>query len=198
MRAANSHVTGVLMVGVGGQGIILAGDVLSLVAMAEGFDVKKSEVHGMSQRGGTVTSHVRFGPKVWSPMIPEGEADVLLGFEAAETLRALHLVAPAGSIISSTQRIIPPIAAGKKFSYPENPFGSIRASFPDALAIDAQAECRALGNERMLSVLMLGALSAKLTLGQERWRDVIFQRVPKGTQEANWRAFLRGRELAGA
>ena len=120
MTATATRTTGVLLVGVGGQGIILASDVLAQVAMEAGLDAKKSEVHGMSQRGGTVSSHVRFGEKVWSPMIPEGGADLLMAFELAEGLRAVHDLTPGGRALVSTQRIIPPIAAGKQFSYPDD------------------------------------------------------------------------------
>jgi len=195
---APGKVTGVLMVGVGGQGIILASDVLAQVAMEAGLDVKKSEVHGMSQRGGTVSSHVRFGAKVWSPMIPEGAADVLIAFEQAEGLRAIHELAPGGRAIVSRQQIIPPIAAGKQFSYPEDALAQLAARCPTLVAIDAQAECRALGNEKMLSVLFLGALAPSLAFPEALWRKVVLARVPRGTEEGNWAAFQRGRALATA
>jgi len=191
----NSNTTGVLMVGVGGQGIILASDVLAQAAMEAGLDAKKSEVHGMSQRGGIVSSHVRFGKKVWSPIIPEGRVDVLLAFEQAEALRALHLVAPEGAVITSTQQLVPPIASGKKFDYPNDPMVTIKERFPAALAIDALGECQALGNEKMVSVMLLGALSATLDFPSELWRRVIVKRVPRGTEEANMNAFERGCEL---
>ena len=196
--AAAGKITGVLMVGVGGQGIILASDVLAQVAMEAGLDVKKSEVHGMSQRGGTVSSHVRFGAKVWSPMIPEGGADVLMAFEQAEGLRALHDLAPGGRAIVSRQQIIPPIAAGKQFSYPADAVAQIAARCPDLIAIDAQAECRVLGNEKMSSVLFLGALAPSLDFPEALWRKVILARVPRGTEEGNWAAFQRGLALAAA
>jgi len=192
----SGKVTGVLMVGVGGQGIILASDVLAQVAMESGFDVKKSEVHGMSQRGGTVSSHVRFGAKVWSPMIPEGRADVLLAFEQAEGLRAIHELAPGGRAIVSTQQIIPPIAAGKQFSYPEDALAELATRCANLVSVDAVAECRALGNEKMQSVLFLGALAPSLAFPEALWRKVIFTRVPRGTEEGNWAAFQRGRALA--
>jgi len=191
-----TRTTGVLMVGVGGQGIILASDVLAQVAMEAGLDAKKSEVHGMSQRGGTVSSHVRFGAKVWSPMIPEGGADVLVAFELAEGLRAIHDLAPGGRALVSTQRIIPPIAAGKQFSYPDDALEQLRARCGDLVSFDAQAECRALGNEKMVSVLFLGALARSLPFDESLWRRVILGRVPRGTEEGNWSAFQRGQALA--
>jgi indolepyruvate ferredoxin oxidoreductase beta subunit len=150
----------------------------------------------MSQRGGVVSSHVRFGSKVWSPIIPEGRADALLAFEQAEALRALHLLDPAGSVISNTQSIIPPLASGKRFSYPHDALEQVKGRFPAAVCIDALAECKALGNEKMVSVLLLGALAEQLDFPAEQWERVIRSRVPKGTEDANLAAFRRGRELA--
>lgn len=152
----------------------------------------------MSQRGGTVSSHVRFGGKVWSPMVPEGEADVLLAFERAEALRAAHLLAPGGTAIVNRQSIIPPIAAGKKFAYPEDPVGELRRRVERVIEIDALEECRKLGNEKMVSVLLLGALSASLDFPAAVWEKVIRARVPRGTVEGNLAAFARGIELATA
>ena len=191
-----SGITNVLIVGVGGQGVILASAILSQAAMEAGHDTKQSEVHGMSQRGGTVSSHVRFGPKVWSPMVPEGEAQVLLAFERAEALRAAHLVAPGGTVIVNRQSIIPPIASGKKFSYPEDPVGELRGRVERVVEIDALGECKKLGNEKMVSVLLLGALSVNLEFPAAIWEKIIRSRVPKGTEDGNLAAFARGAELA--
>jgi len=194
----SAKTTNVLLVGVGGQGVLLASDILSQVAMEAGHDAKKSEVHGMAQRGGVVSSHVRFGERVWSPIIPEDGADVLLAFEEAEALRAMHLVAPDGAAVVNMQRIIPPIAAGKDWDYPEDPLADVRARIPGMVAVAARDECKALGNEKMVSVLLLGALSASLDFGEDLWRKVILARVPKGTGDLNWKAFQRGRELAAS
>lgn len=196
MSVTTEKITGVLMVGVGGQGIILSSNILSQVAMEAGLDVKKSEVHGMSQRGGTVSSHVRYGDKVWSPIIPEGKADILMAFEAAEALRASHDLSPQGRAIVSTQQIIPPIAAGKKFSYPDDAIEQLRERCPDLIAFDARVECTKLGNEKMISVLFLGALAASLDFDVAAWKRVVVKSVPKGTEDANWAAFERGLELA--
>ena len=122
--------TNVLIVGVGGQGVILASEMLSEVALRSGLDVKKSEVHGMSQRGGVVTSHVRFGTKVDSPLIPGGEADVILGFELAESLRWIHELAEGGQLIVNSQRLVPPITATGKFSYPADATRRIKSRVP--------------------------------------------------------------------
>jgi len=193
-----SATTNVLIVGVGGQGVILASAILAQAAMEAGHDTKQSEVHGMSQRGGTVSSHVRFGRKVWSPMVPEGEAHVMLAFERAEALRAAHLLAPGGTVIVNRQSIIPPIASGKKFSYPEDPVGELRRRVARVIEIDALGECRKLGNEKMVSVLLLGALSASLGFERSLWERVIRARVPKGTEDGNLAAFARGAELAAS
>jgi len=193
-----SETRNVLIVGVGGQGVILASAILSQAAMEAGHDTKQSEIHGMSQRGGVVSSHVRFGEKVWSPMVPEGEAHVILAFERAEALRAVHLLAPGGQVIVNAQSIIPPLASGKDFSYPEDPLGAVRQRTERMVEVDAISEARELGNEKMISVLLLGALSVHLDFPGEVWKKVIRARVPKGTEEGNLKAFARGAELAAA
>ncbi|MCP4547763.1 MAG: indolepyruvate oxidoreductase subunit beta [bacterium] len=198
MSTQNGKITNVLLVGVGGQGVLLASDILADVAMEAGFDAKKSEVHGMAQRGGVVSSHLRFGKKVWSPIIPEGQADVMMAFEQAEALRAMHLLRDGGVPIVNQYSIIPPIAGGGKFQYPESPLAGVLQRFPNLITIDAFKECRLLGNEKMVSVLFLGALSSQLEFSEDLWNSVIMKRVPKGTEEGNWKAFKRGRELASA
>lgn len=188
---------GVLMVGVGGQGIILASDIVAEAALAAGFDVKKSEVHGMSQRGGSVVSHVRLGERVWSPMIPEGEADALVAFEPLEALRALHLLRPDATVILSPQRIVPPaVTTSKQIVYPEDVVEQVQARFPNALVLDAALEAEHLGSAKMASVIFVGALSRQLDFGESIWRAAIMHRVPPGTEAHNWRAFERGRALS--
>ncbi len=198
MSAKNGKVTNVLLVGVGGQGVLLASDILAEVAMEGGFEAKKSEVHGMAQRGGVVSSHLRFGKEVWSPIIPEGQADVMMAFEQAEALRAMHLLRDGGVPIVNAHSIIPPIAGGGKFSYPETPLDDVKKRFANLITFNAFDECKKLGNEKMVSVLFLGALSSHLEFSEELWKAVILRRVPKGTEEGNWKAFQRGRELGSA
>ena len=123
----NSKPTNVLIVGVGGQGVLLASAILSEVALQSGSEVKKSEVHGMSQRGGVVSSHVRFGPKVYSPLIPNGQADVILAFERAEALRWAHELKPDGFMIVNDYKLIPPIAIDPKYVYPEDAIDRLKA-----------------------------------------------------------------------
>jgi indolepyruvate ferredoxin oxidoreductase beta subunit len=183
----------ILIVGVGGQGVLLASAILSEVALLAGYDVKKSEVHGMSQRGGVVSSHVRLGPRVHSPLIPNGEADVILAFEKAEALRWVHELKPGGFLIANDQKLVPPIAVDPKYIYPDDALDLLRRRVPRLRVLDAAAMARQLGNERLANTVLLGALSTGLEIPLELWRQVISRRVPKGTAEANLRAFEAGR-----
>jgi indolepyruvate ferredoxin oxidoreductase, beta subunit len=187
--------TNVLIVGVGGQGVLLASEILCEVAKVLGLDAKKSEVHGMSQRGGVVTSHVRFGTKVYSPLIPEGEADVILAFEIAEGLRWVHYLKPGGTLIASDQKMIPPITTTGKFSYPEDVEGKIRARVPKTKVIAAYNIAKKLGNPRLVNTILLGVLSRAIALEEGKWLQVIERMAPKGTGELNKKAFLEGRAI---
>ena len=188
--------TNVLIVGVGGQGIILASEILTDVAMQAGMDVKKSEVHGMAQRGGVVSSHVRFGKEVFSPLIPRGSADVVLAYEAAEGLRWCHDVKDGGTVIVNTQRLIPPIAMTKEWDYPMDAIEQIKAQGVDVIGVDVAEICQELGNPRLGSTVLLGTLSTKLSIPDSIWLEVIQRRVPKGTEELNIKAFHRGKEIS--
>ncbi len=188
--------TNILIVGVGGQGVILASELLSEAAMQAGFDVKKSEVHGMSQRGGVVSSHVRFGPKVFSPLIPAGTADVVLAFEAAEGLRWAGQVAVDGMLAINTQRIVPPIAFTKEYAYPDDPVGQAREHVKRVVSVDALEIAQEVGNPKLVNTVLLGVISGELPISDEVWEAVIRKRVPKGTEEANLAAFRKGKEAA--
>jgi indolepyruvate ferredoxin oxidoreductase beta subunit len=187
--------TNVLIVGVGGQGVLLASEMLCEVAKVLGLDAKKSEVHGMSQRGGVVTSHVRFGKKVYSPLIAEGEADVILGFEIAEALRWVHYLRPGGTIIVNEQKMIPPITTTGKFAYPENVEERIKARVPNTKVIDAYGIALKLGNAKLVNTILLGVLSNAIDLEEDKWLKVIEKMAPKGTGEINKKAFLEGRTI---
>lgn len=187
--------TNVLIVGVGGQGVLLASEMLCEVAKVLGLDAKKSEVHGMSQRGGVVTSHVRFGKKVYSPLIAEGEVDVLLGFEIAEALRWVHWLRPGGTIIVNEQKIIPPITTTGKFAYPEKVEEQIQKRVPKTKVIDAYGIALKLGNPRLVNTILLGVLSNAIDLEEDKWLQVIERMSPKGTGELNKKAFLEGRGI---
>jgi len=186
----------ILIVGVGGQGVLLASEVLSSAALEAGLDVKKSEVHGMAQRGGVVSSHVRMGARVYSPLIPEGRADVLLAFEQSEALRWIHFVRPEGAAIVNRKILVPPIALlkGKGPAYPEHPVDSVRNRVATVLVVPAEDIARRLGNPRIENAVLLGALSCFLELPESVWESVLRERVPRGTEEINLRAFHSGIE----
>jgi indolepyruvate ferredoxin oxidoreductase beta subunit len=194
-KSMKDGTTNVLIVGVGGQGVLLASEILSEVARVMGLDAKKSEVHGMSQRGGAVTSHVRFGPDVASPLIPSGESDVVLAFELVEGLRWIDELRPGGTLIVNRQKIVPPITATGKYSYPEKIEETITAAVPDARIIDAYSIAERLGNTRLVNTILLGVLSCSIELDEARWLEVIARMAPKGTGEINKKAFLEGRAL---
>ncbi len=185
--------TNVLIVGVGGQGVLLASEILCEVAKVLGLDAKKSEVHGMSQRGGVVTSHVRFGKKVHSPLIPDGGADVILAFEIAEGLRWAGELKAGGTMIVNTQRIIPPIVSTGKFSYPGDLEKKIKEKAEKTIIIDAFDIASKLGNTRLVNTILLGVMSNSIDLEEEKWLEVIERMAPKGTGEINKKAFLEGR-----
>jgi indolepyruvate ferredoxin oxidoreductase beta subunit len=186
-------ITNVLIVGVGGQGVILASEILTEVAKITGLDAKKSEVHGMSQRGGVVTSHVRFGEKIYSPLIPSGESDIILAFELAEGLRWVHQLAEGGAFIVNDHRLVPPITATGKFFYPEDAMERIRARVPGAQLVEATDIATGLGNSRLVNTILLGVMSKSLDLAEDKWLAVIERMSPKGTGELNKKAFLAGR-----
>lgn len=185
----------ILIVGVGGQGVILASELLSEAAMETGFDVKKSEVHGMSQRGGVVSSHIRFGKKVYSPLIPDHSADAVLAFEAAEGLRWASQVSRSGLLVINTQRIIPTIAFTREYNYPEDPVQAAKKIAGRVLAVDGHEIACTIGNPRLVNVVLIGSIARELPIDDEIWERVIRHRVPRGTEELNIRAFREGQKL---
>jgi indolepyruvate ferredoxin oxidoreductase, beta subunit len=194
ISSKNSVPINVLIVGVGGQGVLLASQILSDVVLQSGYDVKKSEVHGMAQRGGVVSSHIRFGKKVYSPLIPNGKADVILAFERAEALRWFHELKPGGSLIVNDQMLIPPIAVDPKYTYPDDALKTLKSKVKKMQVVDAAKIAEGLGNTRLANTVLLGALSTTLDVDIKIWHDVISKRVPKGTSEANLKAFDKGRK----
>ncbi len=180
----------ILIVGVGGQGILLASELLSEVAFLSGNDVKKSEVHGMAQRGGVVSSHVRYGEKVYSALIPEGEADVLLAFEMAEALRWSHFVKSKGVVIINEYKLIPPVALIQNLQYPENPVEKVKEKVQTVIPVSAKS---LVSSPKVINIFLLGILSNHLNLGESRWIEGLLQRVPKGTEDINKEAFTQGR-----
>ena len=186
----------VLLVGVGGQGTILAGNVLAMTASAAGLDVKVSEIHGMSQRGGSVSTIIRMGEKVDTMVCDPGCADVVVAFEAIEALRAQPFLKDGGKLFVNDETIIPvPVNIGTA-RMPENVGGKLDAV--GAVKIDAGRIAREAGSPRSTNVVLVGALATALPFTVEEWEDAIRRRVPPKTIEANLVAFARGREAAGA
>jgi len=186
----------ILIVGTGGQGVITASEILADVAMQCGMDAKKSEVHGMSQRGGVVSSHVRYGKKVASPLIPQGAADILLSFELAETVRWLNFLAPAGRVVSSLWRIVPPAVTIGLGAYPDDAEELIKSHSPDPILIDALPMAEGLGNSRLVNTILLAVASRLLDLPLEQWQATVARRVPPKYRDLNLKAFEQGRALA--
>ncbi len=189
---ANDDCLSILLCGVGGQGTVLAADILARVAAHEGLDVKVSEIHGMSQRGGSVVTFVRFGSLVHAPLLSYGEADHIVAFEATEALRYLPYLAPAGKMLVNSEEIKPlPVLIGSA-AMPENTLEFIAEK--GALVIDALKIASDLGNPKGTNIVLLGALSAQLEFPEETWRTVIENRVPPKTIAANIAAFKEGRK----
>ena len=190
----NAVVTNILMAGVGGQGTLLASEILTEVLMQAGYDVKKAEVHGMAQRGGSVVSHVRFGQKVYSSIIPEGEVDVLFGFELLETYRYLPLLKKDGAVVVNNLKIAPPsVALGKK-DYPESIGEKMSERVTNLRVVDGLALAEKAGNALTINTVLLGALSNTLQPSHEQWRVAITNLVPERFQEVNLKAFDLGRQ----
>ena len=189
-----SKITNIILTGVGGQGILMASEVVSEAAVQAGYDVKKSEVHGMSQRGGSVNSHVRFGEKVYSTLVTKGDCDLLLGFEKLEALRMASFVREDGNIVVSNQQINPSSVISGSATYPENIEEALKERFESVTFIDALRIAQQAGNPRTANTAMLGAASKLLDIPAGIWEKAIIQRVPERYIEANLRAFQMGLE----
>jgi indolepyruvate ferredoxin oxidoreductase beta subunit len=186
----------ILIVGVGGQGVLLASEIISEVAMNSGYDVKKSEVHGMAQRGGIVSSHVKIAPKVYSPTIQYGQADVLIAFEQAEGLRAIDWMKSNGVAIVSTTVLVPAIVtSSKKFKYPEDAISQMKQKARNVIPVPADKMAAELGNPRLVNTILLGVLSNYLPFENELWTDVIKKKVKARFVDINLQAFERGQQV---
>ena len=184
----------VLMVGVGGQGTILASRVLAQAALEAGYDIKVSEIHGMAQRGGSVVTQVRLGEKVFSPLIPEGGADVVLAFEKLEGLRLLPYLKPGGTIIINEQEIPPvPVLVGAA-EYPANIVEYIRCAVPNAVTVDALDIAEKCGNPKAANIVLLGIMARRLPFARGVWEKALAARVPARLLEVNKAAFAAGYE----
>jgi len=189
----NESVRSVLLVGVGGQGTIMASDILSAVMISAGFDAKKSEVHGMAQRGGCVSSHVRFGRKVYSPLAGKGDVDVLVSFEKLETLRYLEYLKPDGKVIINNEEIFPPSVNLGDTAYPGDAIDFVKKHFKDVKVVDATAMALRSGDKRMANTVILGVLSSYLDIEVDIWEDVLKKRFPPKILGENINAFRLGR-----
>lgn len=183
----------ILIAGVGGQGILRASDILCMVAMAAGCDVKKSEVHGMAQRGGCVTSHVRYGEKIFSPIARKGDVDILLSFEKLETLRYLDYLKEQGTVIINDDELYPPAVNIGKSPYPDNIIDIASRHFSSVRVVEGNALAARAGNIRAVNTALLGALSNFLDFKIPLWNDVIKRAFPEKLIKVNIEAFQLGR-----
>ena len=186
-------VKSILLAGVGGQGILRASDTLCLAFMASGLDVKKSEVHGMAQRGGCVTSHVRYGQKVYSPIAKKGDVDILVSFEKLEALRYLDYLKPQATIIINEEEIYPPSVNFGDAKYPENIYDRVSLHFKTVKMINALDLARKAGNIRAVNTVLLGVLSTFLDLKSDLWEKVLQEAFPSKSLKANLNAFNIGK-----
>ncbi|MDT8420716.1 MAG: indolepyruvate oxidoreductase subunit beta [Desulfuromonadales bacterium] len=188
-----SDVKNILLAGVGGQGILLASEVLSEVMMMAGMDVKKNEIHGMSQRGGSVVSHVRYGGKVYSSIIPEGDVDILFSFELLETCRYLPLLRENGRVVVNNLKIAPPSVALGKQVYPADLAKEISRKFPATTVVNGLDLALEAGNPKAVNTVLLGALSKILDIDHELWLKALHKMVPARLLDVNLKAFELGR-----
>ncbi len=187
-----NDVKSILIVGVGGQGTLLASRLLGNALLSRDYDVKVSEVHGMSQRGGSVVTYVRYGESVSSPIIEQGEADIILSFEALEAARFLPYLKKGGKIIVNTQQIDPmPVVTGNA-SYPEDILGQIKALGVDVIAADALSLAEQAGSAKAVNVVLMGMLAKQSDIEKQVWLDTVEQTVPPKFLELNLKAFELG------
>ena len=192
----NDKVTNIFLSGVGGQGTILASNILGEVFLKAGHDVKKSEVHGMAQRGGDVTTHFRFGKKVYSPLIKYGDVDFLISFELLEAARYINWVKPEGKIIINRQEILPPAVSLGQMAYPKDIEKTFKKYFKNNVwIVNGQEIARKLGNIQAANVVLVGAFSNFFPeFKEEQWTDAIKEVLAAKLHELNIRAFHEGRK----
>jgi len=187
----------IFITGVGGQGTILAGKVISTVALLQDLDVKLSETHGMAQRGGSVVTHVRLGPKVYSPLAEKGEVDFLLAFEQLEALRWLDYLSPTGTVIVNRQKLEPlPVLTGAQ-EYPREILARVRALAGHTVIVDALQDTAARENPRVVNMVLVGILASFLDLPASTWEAALQASIPPSLLEINLRAFRDGYNYQG-
>ncbi|MFO7568767.1 MAG: indolepyruvate oxidoreductase subunit beta [Smithellaceae bacterium] len=188
----DSNVKSILFAGVGGQGILRASDIMCEAMMEAGLDLKKSEVHGMAQRGGCVTSHVRYGTKVYSPLAEAGSIETLISFEKMEALRYLKFLKKDAAIIVNTEEIYPPAVNMGISTYPDDVIGFLKAHYSRVIAFDAADLARKAGNIKAANVVLLGAVSNLMKIEQSVWERVIKKTFPQKLVKLNLDAFQMG------
>lgn len=185
----------VMIVGVGGQGSLLASKLLGKLLLTKGYDIKVSEVHGMSQRGGSVVTYVRFGDKVYSPVIDKGEADFIVSFEMLEAARYTEFLKPDGKIIANTQQINPmPVITGA-LEYPDALADKMVAAGIDLVAVDALALAEQAGSAKAVNIVLMGILSKYFDFTEDEWNTAIESSVPPKFLELNKKAFALGKSV---
>ena len=185
----------IMIVGVGGQGTLLASKLLGRLLITKGYDVKVSEVHGMSQRGGSVVTYVRYGEKVYSPIIDKGQADVILSFELLEAARYTEFLSKDGMIITNTQQINPmPVITGAA-EYPSDLVSKMKSAGVNIDAIDALGAAVSAGSSKAVNIVLLGRLSKYFDFTEEEWMKAIEESVPAKFVELNKKAFIAGQNL---
>lgn len=182
-----------MIVGVGGQGTLLTSRILGGIIQAAGYDVKLSEVHGMAQRGGSVVTFVRYGDKVYEPIVEEGQADVLIAFERLEAMRYAHFLKKDGVMIVNDQRMDPMTVVTGMAEYPQDILDTLKVDYK-VVSIDAMAEAKKLGNSRVFNTVIIGVAARNMDFPKEQWLDVIAATVPAKTVELNQKAFEAGFE----
>lgn len=183
----------IMIVGVGGQGSLLASRIIGNVLLSQGFEVKVSEVHGMSQRGGSVVTYVKYGDAVASPVIVKGEADIIISFEQLEAARWLPFLKKGGHLVTSTQKIDPMPVINGAAVYPDDIIGKIKAQGVDVIAVDALTLAEQAGTAKASNVVLMGVVSTKMQFEESVWQAALEQCVPAKFLELNKKAFALGR-----
>ncbi len=185
----------ILLAGVGGQGTILISKILSAGLMELGYDVKMSEIHGMSQRGGSVTTQIKYGEHVAAPNIGEGEADIIIAFEKVEATRALPYLKQGGTIITDEREIYPLSVLSGAAEYPHNATDQLKKTVPDTIVVNAAETAEKLGNIRAQNIVLLGAFVKSMKLETVDWKALVAKMVPQKAVELNVKAFDAGYSL---
>jgi len=187
-----TEINSILLAGIGGQGILRASDIMFMTMMEAGFDVKKSEVHGMAQRGGCVTSHVRYGKKVYSPLAKAESIDILIAFEKMEALRYLNYLKKDASVIVNSEKIYPPAVNIGDMPYPEDIISFLQKRYENVKEIDAAGLAQKAGNIKAANVVLLGTVSRLISINSNIWQNVIRNLFPEKLIKMNLDAFQLG------